>query len=382
MDPEKQISVVETYTHVRPKYERFTQRLDGLIRELLEAQRIDFHVIESRTKDIASFKEKIARANKGYQDSLSEITDLSALRIITYYQDEADAIGKLLYSEFTVDKTNSVQHAASGSEFGYRSAHYVLELSRNRAELAEWAAFDSMRAEIQVRTVLQHAWAAISHKLQYKREEDVPTTLQRKLFRLSALFELADDEFISLRETSATVSTEIRKQFDEGNLQLPLDSVSVSKLIASSVTVAEISAAAAEAGFDCMSEENAIDDSDNSSGVSDLIQLAKVAGLETAEQLENAFRTFVDKQATFFTKLIELNRARDIDRWAISPPFMCQLALICLFVSRFRVVHLIQANYQRTVASLVLQAAKEFHGQPAKIRPKNRNKSNKVLITP
>lgn len=48
-------------------------------------------------------------------------------------------------------------------------------------------------------TVLQHAWATISHKLDYKSEVDVPRELRRSLFRLSALLELADKEFVDLR---------------------------------------------------------------------------------------------------------------------------------------------------------------------------------------
>lgn len=55
-----------------------------------------------------------------------------------------------------------------------------------------------LKAEIQIRTILMHAWADVSHKISYKREEDVPTHLRRKLNRLIALFEIADDQFDSI----------------------------------------------------------------------------------------------------------------------------------------------------------------------------------------
>jgi hypothetical protein len=51
---------------------------------------------------------------------------------------------------------------------------------------------------VQVRTVLQHAWASISHALQYKQEDDIPRALRRRLARISALLEVADEEFAEL----------------------------------------------------------------------------------------------------------------------------------------------------------------------------------------
>lgn len=44
-----------------------------------------------------------------------------------------------------------------------------------------------------------HAWAEIEHKLNYKSDAQVPDKFQRKLFRLSAKFEEADEQFEELR---------------------------------------------------------------------------------------------------------------------------------------------------------------------------------------
>jgi len=56
-----------------------------------------------------------------------------------------------------------------------------------------------LKVEVQVRTILMHAWAGIEHKLAYKKTEHVPNQFKRKLYQLSALFEVADDQFESLR---------------------------------------------------------------------------------------------------------------------------------------------------------------------------------------
>jgi ppGpp synthetase/RelA/SpoT-type nucleotidyltranferase len=167
----------EAYEAALPLQTRFTRKLETLLTDLLTAQSLGFHIIESRTKDVQSFREKATRSSKTYRDPITEITDLTGVRIITYYQDEADAIGHLIKAEFDVDADNSLIHQPEGAEFGYVSNHYVIQLSEKRAHLPEWAGLATLRAEVQVRTVLQHAWAAVSHKLQYKREDDVPTPL-------------------------------------------------------------------------------------------------------------------------------------------------------------------------------------------------------------
>src|SRR5207302_1889866 len=91
-------------------------------------------------------------------------------------------------------------------QFGYQSDHYIMSLRSGRAEKREWAKFAGLKAEIQVRTALQHAWAAVDHKLNYKpeRETDRPQ-IGRGLSRLAAMFELADEEFSRLRDASTSI---------------------------------------------------------------------------------------------------------------------------------------------------------------------------------
>lgn len=52
-----------------------------------------------------------------------------------------------------------------------------------------------LKAEVQVRTVTQHVWAAASHVLQYKQEASVPLPVRRSIYRVSALLETVDLEF-------------------------------------------------------------------------------------------------------------------------------------------------------------------------------------------
>lgn len=338
----------------RPMQTRFTEKLELLIRDLLTASELGFHIIESRTKDVQSFREKASRPMKYYGNPIEEITDLSGIRIITYYQDEADKIGKLIESEFIVDTENSLLHKPEGAEFGYSSRHYVVQLPAKRTTLAEWSGLATFKAELQVRTVLQHAWAAISHKLQYKREEDIPLQLRRKLFRLSALFELADDEFISLRSASGEVVRSIRTQLVAGNQDLPIDIVSLGKLLESSPAVAEVDAIAEDVGFTFDSPDG--EDEDHSSSISELVYLCTVAGIQTISSFENmveAAKPWIEGYLN-----AQFNADGTKETWYVSTPFICELLLIGAQVDKLRVGHLYKLRWDREIADRVFHTAK------------------------
>src|SRR5262245_45597998 len=79
-------SIAREYETRRPTFELFTRRLQALLETLLADGNIRVHAIESRTKGVVEFREKVGRPGKRYLNPVTEITDLTGLRIITYYQ--------------------------------------------------------------------------------------------------------------------------------------------------------------------------------------------------------------------------------------------------------------------------------------------------------
>jgi len=217
------------YRAIRGTCESLTARLRALVVDLLADANIEVIQIEGRTKEVDSFVEKVGRKRRKYTNPLAEVTDLVGLRIITYYREDVTRVGEILAQEFQIDATNSVDKAAAldPDRFGYTSVHYVVSLSPDRRRLAEWKPYAGLRAEIQVRTALQHAWSAVNHKLDYKSPTEVPRELRRRLFRLSALFELADEQFSELRDARARIASEYAEDVRDGQLDLPLDQSSL-----------------------------------------------------------------------------------------------------------------------------------------------------------
>jgi hypothetical protein len=124
----------------------------------------------------------------------------------------------------------------------------VVKPSGKRKSLPEWTRFADLYAEIQVRTVLQHAWGAISRKLAYASVQEAPRDLQRNLNRLSALLELADDEFADIRQARERIEIKYDREVERGNLDLELDESSLEAYLRESGIREKLVELAREAG--------------------------------------------------------------------------------------------------------------------------------------
>lgn len=158
--------------------------------------------IKNRNSCIAKFERKYLR---DYDSEISldnvraKITDLIGLRIICSYEDEIPKIEKILCDNFEViGKTDKTKELKEKRIFGYKGLHLDIKLSEERLRLAEYEKVANFQVEIQIRTIIQHAWSSLDHKIIYKR--DSSPELTRSVERLAALFEIADSEFIRLRQ--------------------------------------------------------------------------------------------------------------------------------------------------------------------------------------
>lgn len=198
------------YDQNRGLYIDFTNKLRSLVEDLVAGAGVKFHSVTCRTKERESLSAKVQAETK--YKSLADVTDISGLRITTYLQDDVETISKLIENEFAVDRENSIDKgkALDPDRFGYVSVHYVVSFSDERCNLSEYRRFRGVKAELQIRSILQHAWAEIEHDLGYKSEQEVPREIRRRFSRIAGLFELVDTEFISIKQELARYSRNVR----------------------------------------------------------------------------------------------------------------------------------------------------------------------------
>lgn len=194
-------SILEQYDSSKNILDNLDKTLLTLVNSLLEQKNIRVHQVQTRVKDRNSLEGKVFRKGKKYE-ALSDITDVVGVRIITYFDDEVDQIADMIEKEFLIDHDNSIdKRKIDDDKFGYRSLHYVASLKKERIKLPEYASCGEQKFEFQIRTILQHSWAEIEHGLGYKGEFEIPSTAKRTFYRVAALLEQADIEFVKLKST-------------------------------------------------------------------------------------------------------------------------------------------------------------------------------------
>jgi ppGpp synthetase/RelA/SpoT-type nucleotidyltranferase len=217
-----------TYLKLKPKYENLGINLTQAIKQFLNESDIKVLSVDHRVKDETSLSEKIER--KEYKNPLEQIEDLCGIRIICYYQSDVDEIGKIIAQEFEVLENEDKEGLLEADQFGYRSTHYIVKIKKNWLKAPNYRGLENLKAEIQVRTVLMHAWAEIEHKLSYKKDTHIPKQFKRMFSRLSAKLEEADEQFEILKTEITNYREDIvefasNERADVKNVELNLDSL-------------------------------------------------------------------------------------------------------------------------------------------------------------
>lgn len=137
-----------------------------------------------RLKDIDSARRK--QLKKNYSNPCVEMTDLVGARFVVLTSDDVNPLlTSIRESEIWSHKQTrdpETEALESPSTFGYQSHHYEL-----RPEAG------GPCCEVQVRTLLQHTIAELSHDALYKSAVEAPSQATRLVARSIALMETTDE---------------------------------------------------------------------------------------------------------------------------------------------------------------------------------------------
>jgi ppGpp synthetase/RelA/SpoT-type nucleotidyltranferase len=217
----------QQYEQRKPQYERLAINMQQAIMAFLTTKDIPYLEVSARVKSADSAYEKIVK--KAYERPFEQIEDWCGIRITCYYPNDIGIIQNIISEEFEIKTSGNPKNSSDYYALGYRPTHFVIGIKQSWSATPNYLGLEKLKAEIQVRTVLMQAWAEVEHRLSYRSMQEIPSQFRRKFARLSAQFELADEQFEELRnglnEYRIAISEEARDAPDFRAQKFNLDSL-------------------------------------------------------------------------------------------------------------------------------------------------------------
>ena len=223
--------VTNWYEQNQSLYASLAKKVAEILKENIEEEKIQYQSINHREKSLESFAVK-AKEEK-YTNPVDQIKDMAGVRVITYLETDVSKIAEIVERLFDIDSANSLdQSRLLGSDrLGYRSVHYVAKFDKNRCKLPENKRYERLPFEIQIRSLLQHAWAEIEHDRNYKFSGKLPTELERRFYLVAGALEMADREFVAIATEIDKYKTEVIQDLRRGDLDIEITTASLTEYL-------------------------------------------------------------------------------------------------------------------------------------------------------
>lgn len=193
MEAHNQEKIIQTYFSKYPLYLRLGENIKEAIESLLIEKEIETISVNYRVKKLEQFLQKIER--KKYTNPFEQMTDICGIRVICYLKEDIKKIEEIIRKKFEIVERGEKINNLPPRKFGYRSNHFVVKIKKDWTKTPNYRGLENLKIELQIRTILMHAWAEIEHRLAYKKTEHIPKNIRRKFFRISAILEDADEQF-------------------------------------------------------------------------------------------------------------------------------------------------------------------------------------------
>ena len=168
--------------------------------------------IKGRVKEFGSYYKKYIK-NLNSKQKEQPLTDIIGIRVVCPFFEDLYLTEDLLRKNFQVVETDFKGANYSFKEFGYESTHLLIKIPEELIEKRKGC--DMEFVEIQIRTILQDAWAEAEHELFYKAEfTPLDEPMKRKLAAVNASLFLADTIFQEIRGYQRQQNGEARKRRD------------------------------------------------------------------------------------------------------------------------------------------------------------------------
>lgn len=208
---------IKKYKEESPAYEAWGRYvcdsiLMDLKRELPEGHSVDTFLklpVKPRLKELVSIINKAFNRGKKYACPYAGITDKVGVRFVVLLIEDIKTIEKIIKNNehwaYSEDRDFEKERLEHPMLFDYQSKHYIVTNTTDFSYQGVCIKKD-VNCEIQIRTLLQHAYSELTHDTVYKPNISVEPEVHRIIARSMALIETTDDFFSTVTQKLANKS--------------------------------------------------------------------------------------------------------------------------------------------------------------------------------
>lgn len=192
---------VSRFKQQRPTYVKLARELPKFVEKRLKKHGLVHFRIEARAKKLKSFKAKLAG------DPQRQIEDHVGVRVLLFFRSDLPLAEKVFEKLLIIDPSSYVDKSEGHDDdsFGYRSVQFVGRTKQGGwdskpGDLEAMAPMMGTKIEVQLRTMVEHAWAEVEHDFRFKIGRDkLSPEINRRFALTAALLEQADTNLDSIR---------------------------------------------------------------------------------------------------------------------------------------------------------------------------------------
>lgn len=203
--------IKSTYESYNPVLSEILEKIENKLRKTIKLASMPTY--KSRVKSFNSYYRKVLRlkASEAEKTNFVPLTDMMGIRVICAFLEDLSEVERQVKENFDVREVEYKGAQQNFREFGYESVHVLIAIPSDcMPEKQVLPLPENIVCEIQIRTILQDAWAEVEHELVYKTEFtpfDLP--LKRKLASMNASLSLADIIFQEIRDYQKKLQGEV-----------------------------------------------------------------------------------------------------------------------------------------------------------------------------
>ena len=177
---------------------------------------LPIHAVTYRPKTVNSLRGKLRR--KRYHNPQSGVTDLVGVRVITYFGRDIDRVANTLRSRLEISerKSRDARAELQENQFGYRSIHLIAKFPLSAMRIEGFQKLRCSWFEIQIRSILDHAWSEIEHEVVYKSGIEYPSDVKRRFKAVAGSLEVLEHAFHELSAERDGLIDRYKHEYKQG----------------------------------------------------------------------------------------------------------------------------------------------------------------------